>query len=302
MGHLDLNAAVVLVRVVQAGSFRGGARALGLPKTTVSRKVAELEEHLGARLVQRTTRTLALTDAGAAFVEQAEEALAHLEAAEQAVTELQREPRGRLRVTATTAMGQTLLAPLLSDFLEAHPAVDVVLQLTDRHVDLVAERVDVALRAGPLPDSSLVAHRVGTSTMRLVASPRYLREHGTPMTPADLAGHRCLRFAKSGEAARATWPLGRAKRVREVAITGRFVADDMLVLRAAAERGLGIARLPAVLVKDAVRRHRLVPLLEEYSTQEVPLHLVHLGGRHVPTRTRALIDFLRVKIAAELAG
>ncbi len=300
MGQLDLNAARVLVRVVQAGSFRAAALQLGMPKTSVSRKVAELEEYLGAQLLRRTTRTLSLTDAGAAFVEQAEGAIARFTSAERAVSEQQREPRGLLRVTATVTVGQTLLAPLLAEFLQAYPAVEVSLHLTDRHVDVVAERFDVALRIGALADSSLVAQHVVSSGLQLFASPRYLRTHGTPRTPADLAAHDCLRFAKTGVAVRGTWPLGKGKRTKEVSVSGRLVADDWGVLREAAVRGLGIARLPAVVVGDAVRKGTLVSVLDEYAPPAMPLHLVYFAGRHLPPRTRAFIEFMRPRLASEV--
>ena len=301
MGHLDLNAALVLVRVVQAGSFRAAAIRLGMPKSSVSRKVAELEEYLGAQLLRRTTRSLALTDAGAAFVEQAEGALARLESAEQAVSEQQREPRGKLRVTTSVAIGQMLLAPLLPKFLEAHPAVEVTLHLTDLRVDLVAERFDVALRIGALEDSTLVAQRIASTRLSLFASPRYLEAHGTPRTPADLAAHNCLLFARAGSALRATWPLGKSRRVREVPVSGRLVADDWAVLREAAIRGLGIARLPDMHVREAVKRGALVSLLDEYASPSVPLHLVHFGGRHLPPRTRAFIDYMQPRLTREVA-
>ncbi len=302
MGHLDLNAALVLVRVVQAGSFRAAATKLGMPKTSVSRKVAELKEHLGAQLLRRTTRSLALTDAGAAFVEQAEGAIARLEAAEQAVSEQQREPRGRLRVTATVAIGQTLLAPLLPKFLAAYPSVEVTVHLTDRRVDLVAERFDVALRIGPLEDSSLVAQRVATSRYGLFASQRYFDAHGTPRTPADLVTHDCLLFAKAGTAVRASWPFGKAGRLREVNVSGRLVADDWTVLREAAVRGLGIARLPLLHVRREVRKGTLVSILDDHAPPEVPLQLVYFGRRHLPPRTRAFIDFMRPRLASGAGG
>lgn len=297
MGQLDLNAALVLVRVVQAGSFRAAATQLGIPKTSVSRKVAELEEYLGAQLLLRTTRSLALTDAGAAFVEQAEGAIARFAAAEQAVSEQQREPRGRLRVTATVTVGQTLLAPLLAEFLQAYPAVEVSLHLTDRHVDVIAERFDVALRIGPLSDSSLVAQHVVSTGLLLFASPRYLQKHGTPRTPADLSAHNCLRFAKTGVAVRDTWPLGKGKRVKDVNVSGRLVADDWGVLREAAIRGLGIARIPAIVAREPVRKGALVSVLDEYAPPAMPLHLVYFAGRHLPPRTRAFIDFMRPRLA-----
>lgn len=301
MGHFDLNAALVLVRVVQEGSFRSAARALGMPKTTVSRKVAELEEQLGVQLLQRTTRTLALTDAGARFVEEAEGAIARLDAAEAAVTELQREPRGKLRVTTTIPLGETLLAPIVADFLEAYPALEVTVHLTDRQVDLVAERFDVAVRTGALPDSSLVAKLIGSSAYRVVASPAYLARHGTPGRTSDLSGHACLRFASSGTAVRTTWSFGKGKRATEVPVSGRLVSDDFVVLRSAAERGLGIARLPVLVVHEALRAGALVTLLDSYAPPPTPVHILHVGGRHVPPRTRAFIDFVHPRLVRAFA-
>jgi DNA-binding transcriptional LysR family regulator len=301
MGHVDFNAARVLVRVVQAGSFRSAARALGLSKTTVSRKIAELEEQLGAQLLQRTTRTVSLTDAGAVFVEEAEGAIARFDAAEQAVSELQREPRGKLRVTATVPVGEMFLAPIVAAFLEAYPALEVMLHLTDRPVDLVADRFDVAVRTGALPDSSLVAKLVGNSAYRVVASPAYLARQGTPRRPSDLSAHHSLRFTKLGTAVRTTWPFGKGQRKTEVPVSGRLVSDDFVVLRSAAERGLGIARLPTLVVHEAIRAGRLVALLESYAPPPTPLHLVHVGGKHLPPRTRAFLDFVEPRLTRSLS-
>lgn len=301
MGHFDLNAAWVLVRVVQEGSFRSAARALGMPKTTVSRKVAELEAQLGVQLLQRTTRALALTDAGSAFVEEAEGAIARLDAAEAAVTELQREPRGKLRVTTTIPLGETFLAPIVADFLDAYPRLEVMVHLTDRQVELVAERFDIAIRTGALPDSSLVAKLIGSSAYRVVASPAYLERHGTPRRPSDLSAHSCLRFTQSGTAVRTAWPFGKGKRATEVPVSGRLVSDDFVVLRRAAERGLGVARLPVVVVYEALRAGTLVDLLESYAPPPTPVHILHVGGRHVPPRTRAFIDFVHPRLVQAFA-
>ncbi len=302
MGQFDVNAARVLVRVVREGSFRAAARALGMPKTTVSRKVAELEEQLGAQLLRRTTRTLALTDAGAAFVEEAEVALAHLEAAEDAVTRLQREPRGKLRVTTTVSLGQRFLGPIVAEFLEAFPGVEVLLHLTDRSVDLVTERFDVVLRAGTPPDSSLVAKFVGSSAYDTVASPAYLARHGTPRRPSDLAAHACLRFARIGAAPRTTWSFGvRGRASIEVPVSGRLVSDDFVVLRTAAEQGIGIARLPTLFTQASMRAGRLVPVLASYAVPPTPLHVLHVGGAHLPSRTRAFLDFALPRLIQALA-
>ena len=301
MGQFDLNAALVLVRVVQAGSFRAAAQALGMPKTTVSRKVSELEAQLGVRLLQRTTRRLSLTEAGLAFAEEAEVAIARLEAAQDAVAELQREPRGRLRVTTAVTIGELFLAPVLAEFLQAFPAVDVLLQLTDRPVDLVAERFDVAIRAGELSESSLIARRIGSSTFRVVASPDYLSRHGTPQRPADLSSHACLRFTRAGMEVRPSWPFGAGARRTEVPVGGRLVSDDFVVLRTAAEQGLGIARLPGLLVHDAIQAGRLVALLDDHAPPPNPLHLLHPGGGRLPARTRAFIDFVQPRLAQALA-
>ncbi len=301
MGQFDLNAALVLVRVVQAGSFRGAARALAMPKTTVSRKVAELEEQLGVQLLQRTTRSLALTDAGAAFVEEAEAAIARLEAAEAAVTELHAEPRGKLRVTTTIPLGEQFLAPIVADFLEAYPAVEVLLHLTDRTVDLVTERFDVAIRAGELPDSSLVGKLVGMSHQRVVASRAYLDRSGTPQRPSELASHACLRFTKTGTAVRTTWPFRQGKRVVDVPVGGRLVSDDFVVLRTAAERGLGIARVPNAVVHEALRKGRLVSVLDAFAPPPTPLHLLHAGAGRLPSRTRAFLDFTYPRLVRAVA-
>jgi DNA-binding transcriptional LysR family regulator len=301
MGQFDFNAALVLVRVVQAGSFRAAAQSLGMPKTTVSRKVSELEAQLGVRLLQRTTRRLSLTEAGLAFAEEAEVAIARLEAAQDAVAELQREPRGRLRVTTAVTIGELFLAPVLAEFLQAFPAVDVLLQLTDRPVDLVAERFDVAIRAGELSESSLIARRIGSSTYRVVASPDYLSRHGTPQRPADLSSHACLRFTRSGMEVRPSWPFGAGARRMEVPVGGRLVSDDFVVLRTAAEQGLGIARLPGLLVHEAIQAGRLVALLDDQAPPPNPLHLLHPGGGRLPARTLAFIDFVQPRLAQALA-
>ncbi len=292
MDHVDMNAAIAFVRVAQAGSFRGASKSLGMPKTSVSRKVAELEARLGVQLLRRTTRQVALTDAGLAFVDAAQSAIASLEAAEEAVSRQQREPHGRVRVTAPSPLGHSVLATHIAEFLRLHPKVEVQLHLTYRPVDLLMERFDIALRYGALPDSSLVAVQLGTVEQHIVASPAYLRAKRAPKTPADLAEHECLLFGLDGPALRAKWTLVSGKRKTEVPIRGRFATDDLLALHAAALTGLGLARLPMPMIAADLEAGALVSLLNGYTSVPTPLHLVHAGGRLLPARTRALIDFL----------
>ncbi|MEN9577475.1 MAG: hypothetical protein RJA70_484 [Pseudomonadota bacterium] len=292
-----MNAAIVLVRVAQAGSFRGASKSLGMPKTSVSRKVAELETRLGVQLLRRTTRQVALTDAGLAYFDAAQSAIANLEAAEEAVSRQQREPHGRVRVTAPSPLGHAVIATHLAEFLRLHPKVEVQLHLTYRPVDLLTERFDIALRYGALPDSSLVAVPLGASEQRIIASPGYLESHAALETPADLADHECLLFGVENPSLRATWTLVRGKRKTDVTVRGRFGTDDLLALRSAALAGLGLARLPAPTIAADLASGALVSVLASYTSVPTPLHLVHAGGRFLPARTRALIDFLVERMA-----
>ena len=297
-----MNAAIVLVRVAQLGSFRGAAKSLGMPKTSVSRKIAELEARLGAQLLRRTTRHVALTDAGVVYVEAAQAAIANLEAAEDAVSKQQREPHGRVRVTAPAPFGQSVLTALLSEFLIIYPKVEVQLHITYRQVDLLTERFDIALRYGVLPDSSLTAILLGEAEQRIVASPSYLKKHGEPKTPAELAEHNCLLFGAENATMRATWTLWSGKRKLEVPVRGRLSTDDLIAIREAARGGLGIARLPEPSIADDLRTGALTQLLPAYTSAASPLHLIHPGGRFLPPRTRVLIDFLKQRLMQPTAN
>ena len=165
---------------------------------------------------------------------------------------------------------------------------------------MVADRFDVAIRAGTLSDSALVSRLLGTSAYRVVASPAYLEAHGTPARPAELSGHACLRFGKQGMAVRTSWPFGRGRRAFEVAVNGRLVSDDFVVLRTAAEHGLGIACLPAAIPYEALAEGRLVSLFDSLAPPPTPLHLLYVGGKHLPPRVRAFIDFVQPRMTAAL--
>jgi DNA-binding transcriptional LysR family regulator len=285
---IDLNAMTVFARVAQCGSFSGAARALKMPKSTVSRRISELEQSLGARLLQRTTRRLSLTDVGQAFVQHCTRIAAEVEEAERAVSEHQAEPRGTLRVTAP--MNFEFLGPIVSEYLEANPGVELELVCADRVVDLVQEGFDVAIRAGKLVDSSLVARRLGNHRAQLVASPRYLARAGMPREPKSLEHHDGLLFGGGGP--RRVWRLERDRKRLEVTPRARLMVNDYAVMTEAALSGLGIALLPEVRVAEAIADGRLVRVLPKWSAPEVPLHAVYPSTRHLAPKVRAFLDHL----------
>jgi len=296
MGHFDLNSAKILVQVVTARNFRKAAIQLGIPKSNVSRKVSELESHLGAKLLHRNTRSVSLTEAGREFVKHAEEALKSIEAAERAVAELHSAPRGQVRVAATVSLGQALLSRLVAEFLKEFPEISIVLHLSDREVDLVSERFDVAIRAGKLPDSSLVTKLIGRSSYCLVASPSYVRINGCPDTPEDLVSHNCLRHCSIDGEVWGQWPLKQGGFIKEISVKGQLISDDFSSLRDAALSGVGIARLPSLYVREQIRSGRLISILPELSPPETPINLIHPPGRILPKSTRSFIEFVHPRL------
>ena len=288
----DLQGAAVFVQVVESGSIRGAARALAMPKSNVSRRVAELEAQLGARLLQRTTRTLSLTDAGRAFHQHASIAVAALLDAERAVHDLEGEPRGTLRITAPANFGMLSMPTLISDFMRLYPDVNLIADFTDRSVDLVQEGYDVAVRAGRLADSSLIAVSLRGSAFATLASPEYLKKRGIPKTPADLRDHECLIFGLSREA---KWPFrpntkSQAK-ATEIPVRGKLAANSFFVARDAAIAGLGIARIPELIASEAIQAGQLKVVLKNYAMPEAPLHIVYPSHRHLSPKVRVFVDF-----------
>jgi DNA-binding transcriptional LysR family regulator len=285
---MDLNQIVVFVRVVQAGGFSAAARRLGMPKSTVSRKVSDLEERIGARLLQRTTRKLGLTDAGRVYYERTARIVGEIDNADQAVGRLQTAPRGELRVTAPASFG--MLGPIVAKYLERYPEVQVDIVCTDRRVDLVEERFDVAIRAGELADSSLIARSLGKAKLVFVAAPGYCRHHGAPQTPADLREHACIAFG--GYETPNLWILESGGKRREVRVTPRLTANDFEVLRDATVAGAGIACLPEVLCAVDVHKGRLRRVLPDWSSAEVPVHALYSRARHLSPKVAAFLDLV----------
>jgi DNA-binding transcriptional LysR family regulator len=291
MEPIDLTAVNILIKVSQVSSFRGAAEALGIPKTTVSRKIVELEARLGVQLLKRTTRQVSLTEAGHTFVEAAYLALSDLEAAEEAVSRSQKEPSGRIRITAPGPLGQMYIAGLIASFLIKYPKIEVQLHLSYRQVDLLKDKFDVAIRFGSLPDSTLVATQIATTSQCLVASPNYLKRSGEPKKLSDLSNHDCILFGNEALSLHSTWVLHSKKRKTKVRVKGRFVTDDLLSLRSAAVNDLGIALLPEPLIKKEIQSGQLVSVLKDYSTETVPLNIIHTGGPFIPHRIRLFIDY-----------
>jgi DNA-binding transcriptional LysR family regulator len=285
---VDLNAILVFARVVDAGSFTGAARALAMPKSTVSRKVSELERRLGARLLQRSTRKLSLTDVGHTFYQHAARMVAEAEEAELAVDRMQEAPRGLLRVTAPLSFAY--LARVVSAFLARFPEVQLELVCSDRIVDLVDEGFDLAVRTGRLADSTLIARSLGMLRSYVVASPTFIERNGEPRTPGDLARFDCVVFAGGGE--RTSWTLQRGGETVTVGVAPRFVVNEFDYLEEAALSGLGIAMLPVLRCDEHIRRKRLSRVLADWCSAEVPLHAVYPSSRHLSPKVKAFLDHL----------
>lgn len=289
MEQADLNSAHLFAAVVERGSFTGAAKALELPKSTVSRKIAELETRLGARLLQRTTRQLSLTDLGALYFERVKRVIAELSEAEAAVTDALRVPRGVLRVTAPPDLGMTMLAWSLPEFSKLYPEVQLALDLSGRTVDLVQEGFDVALRAGHLADSSLIAKPVFTGTFALYASPDYLNAHGRPTSLDELRDHDTVLFGTNPDQRLAfDGPNGR----EETLLRGRLAIKDFGYLRLTAVAGAGIAYLPNFLVGPDLHFGRLERVLPAHSIATDTLYVVYPSREFLPAKTRAFVDFV----------
>ncbi|WNG59537.1 LysR family transcriptional regulator [Archangium gephyra] len=295
---MDLNELLVFAKVVQAGSFTVAARGLRMPKSTVSRKVSELEERVGAQLLQRTTRKLRLTDVGQAYYEHCARIVAEAEQAELAVTRMQSAPHGLLRVTAPLTF--SFLGPIVAEFLKRYPEVQVELVCTDRSVDLMQEGFDLAVRAGRLADSSLIARKLGNVERVVVAAPSYLQERGVPKSPKDLERHDCLVFGAGMEGN--AWTLHSGNKSVQVTVRARLVVNEPDMLRAVAVAGAGIALLPTQPSDTDLTMGRLRRLLPDWSSSGAPVHAVYPSTRHHSPKVMAFVDFLRERWPENQAG
>jgi DNA-binding transcriptional LysR family regulator len=288
---MDLNEILIFAAVVRTGGFTSAAAELGMPKSSVSRKVTDLEERLKARLLQRTTRQVSLTDVGRTYYDYCGRIVAEIEDAERAVSSLQDAPRGLLRVTTGTGAGY--LAPILTDYMKRYPEVRIELSRTARVVDLIEERFDVGIRAGALSDSTLIARSLGNVTWFLAATPAYLETRGRPKVPTELTKQDCLPFGGSGAP---TIRLENADRSEQISVFPRLLADDTEVLHAAAIAGLGIALLPAFQCVDELRVRRLERVLREWNAPVTPVHIVYPSKRHISLKVSHFIDHLQQRM------
>jgi DNA-binding transcriptional LysR family regulator len=281
----------VFVKVVESASFAAAARHFGMSPAMVSKHVQSMEERLGVRLLNRTTRRVSPTEVGQNYYEHCQRILAEMENADRAAGDLQTVPRGLLRVTAPVSFSLRHIGPAIAEYLAAYPNVSIELSLDDPYVDLVEERFDLAIRVGRLADSSLTARKLCSVTMMLCAAPAYLQANGTPQTPDDLTKHNCLVYTYTTP--QSAWRFfDRDGEEHVVRISGRFLANNGDALRAMALRGVGIILAPDFIVEEDVEAGHLIRLLPDYTTQETPVHAVYPHGRLMSAKTRTFIDFL----------
>lgn len=289
---MDRFAALSLfARVVETGSFSAAAREAAISQPTASKQIAELEHHLGARLIQRTTRRLNLTEAGAEFYDHAKRLLADLAEAEAGIGRLQGSPVGTLRIGAPVAFGRLHIMPVLVEFMKRHPGLGVDLALNDHFVDLVEERVDVAIRIGRLGDTALIARHLGYSPRVLAATPGYFESRGVPETLGALKDHDCIvyRYLTTGNEWRFTGPSGEIA----IRVDGHFSTNSSEGVRAAVLSGMGIGLVPTWLVADALRTGELVAVLPAFRPSPMDISALYPPTSHVPAKVRLFIDFLR---------
>jgi len=282
------------VQVVEAQGFSAAAPALGLTPSAVSKLITRLETRLGVRLLQRTTRALHLTADGEAFYEQARRIVGEIAALEAELTDRRGTPQGLLRVTTSLAFSTHQLAPVIGEFLERYPAVQLELMPTDRVVDLIEEGVDVAIRIGRLADSSFMARKIGEDVRLVCAAPRYLARHGQPTRPDELVRHNCIVSRERAHLNR--WQFRVDGQLREIEVGGRLAVSDGEAQLRLALQGLGIVRLTRLTVAGAVKSGELMILLEDFSAEEpVPIHAVYPHRRHLAPKVTAFVDFIREK-------
>lgn len=280
-----LNDMALFVEVIKANSFRGAAEALGIPNSTVSRRIAELERRIGLRLLNRTTRRIELTEGGRLYFERCRRIVDEARLAHEEISELVDNPSGLIRLSMPTDFGVAYLAPLLAEFAERYPQIRFDLDLTPKRLDLIREPVDLVIRIGTLPDSQLIARPLGTLRRSLFASPAYLARYGMPASPAALLQHQCLRMLD------APWVLHDTQQKISLAVQGRFLLNNIGMLRRLALLGQGVAMLVDEMIGEDLAQGRLHRVLPDWKAEDLPVYAI-TETRLVPAKVRVLIDFL----------
>jgi len=285
----QFSAIPVFVAVVEKGKFSAAAQSLGVSKSAVSKRINQLENHLGVRLLHRTTRKLSLTEAGARYYEHAAKALRAASKAEDAVTELQGEPQGKLKISSPMSFGRLHVAPLIPRFLQRYPKLQIDLVMDDKNIDLVAVGVDVAIRAGDMPNSTLIARKLAPLRQVLCASPSYIERYGMPVTPSELCNHNCILFSYSGDANE--WALNKDGQSEVVMVSGSYRVNNSEAILEALLDGIGIGRLPTFVAGPDLKAGNLVRVLDSYHLPNHTFYAVFPEREYMPAKVRAFLDF-----------
>ena len=292
-----LRAMALFVRVVDTGGIARGAESLGIPRATATTLLQKLEASLGAKLLNRTTRRVSVTPDGAAYYTRAAAILDEMREAEEALSQRSSRPRGRVRVDAPTLIARSVIVPALPQFFGAYPDIELALACNERHFDLLAEGIDCALWVGEAADPNLVAKRVGFLYFATCAAPQYLTRHGAPAHPRDLAQHRCINHFAPRTGETVEWVFSKDGERVQAVFPGHLALEDENSYVSAAESGLGVAQMPAFIVKEAMERGTLELVLADWLPEPSPLYVVYPQSRHLSRRVRAFVDWLSALIA-----
>ena len=279
----------VFVAVVENGGFSAASRRLGVSKSAVSKRINQLENHLGVLLLHRTTRKLSLTEAGERYYEHAAQALNAAGKAEDAVTELQGEPQGKLKISSPMSFGRLHVAPMIPKFMQRYPKLQIDLVMDDRNIDLVADGIDVSIRSGDMEDSTLIARKLAPLRQVLCASPGYINRYGMPLAPSELCDRNCLLFSYSGDSNQ--WVLNKGGRSEAILVSGNYRVNNSEALLEALREGIGIGRLPTFVAGPDLKAGNLVRVLEPYHIPDHTFYAVFPERQYLPAKVRSFLDF-----------
>ena len=285
----------IFVTVVECGSFSAAGQKLGLSKSAISKRITQLEQHLGIQLLQRTTRSLSLTDAGARYFEYIRPAVLLTQEGLDAISELQQTPKGNLRISVPMVFGRLYIAPLIAEFLKRYPDIQLQIQMDDKTTDLIAGGFDLAIYIGELPDSSLIARKIAPCLSVICASPAYLAQHGLPIVPNELTQHNCLFYSYFQDGVE--WSFQSPDGMQRIQPKGNYQVNNSDAIHRACLDGLGIANLPRFIVESDLQAGRLQTILTDFPLPEHGIYAVYPQRKYLPTKVKVLIEFLRDKLA-----